>query len=149
MKRRSPQGERILMVVLLLICLISSLLVTTVFAAETGEVTLTVKQVFTSTGSATPPSEAFTYKLTPELTSNPMPTGSSESGYTFIITGTDDIDIGPIIFTQMGLYTYEISLITNPQSGYTYDLEVYTLKIYVDYDMPIAVVVTGKDGSKA
>jgi len=127
-----------------------SLFVTTVFAAGFGQATLTVRQVFTHNGSsAAPPNGTFTYRLTPAQPSNPMPAGSNANGYTFTITGADDIDVGPITFTDIGKYAYEIRNITSPQSGYTYDQKVYALEIWVDNSLNVAVVVYNENGSKA
>jgi len=82
------------------------------------------------------------------MASNPMPAGSGADGYNFTITGTDDTDIGPITFTQMGVYTYEITNTTDPGPGYTCDPEAYTLKIYADEDLKIAVVAYDMDENK-
>jgi pilin isopeptide linkage protein len=138
--------RKIAMAVLLLACLIG-LFAPAAHAAEQGEITLTVKQVFTNTGA--PPSAAFHYKLTQKLASNPMPAGSGADGCTFTITGTGEASIGPIIFPQAGRYAYGISHVTAAQPGYTYDQEVYTLEIFVKEDLASAVVAYTKDGNKA
>jgi len=48
----------------------------------------------------------------------------------------------------MRTYTYEIRHITDPQSNYTYDQAVYTLEIWVDNSLNVAVIVYNKDGVK-
>ena len=146
MNRKIIRDGKVLTVVLLLFCLMSGLFITTVLAAGTCQTTLTMRQIFT--GSSKVPSETFTYELTPALVSNPMPAGSSAKCYTFTITGTSDMDIGPIIFTQMGTYKYEINHITSPQSDYTYDQKVYTIEIWVDNSLNAAVLAYNKDGVK-
>ena len=146
--RGGKRAVKILAAVLLLIFVMNSLSAVTVFAAETGIATLTVKQTFTKTGAIIPPSETFTYKLTPQQASSPMPAGSSTNGYIFTATGTNNINIGPIIFTSMGLYIYELRHITNPQPGYDYDQEIYTLMIYVDENLTVTVVVYDREGNK-
>ena len=149
MKRNSTRGVKILAAVLLLIFVMNVLLFpATVFAAETWTATLTVKQVFTKTGQITPPSETFTYKLTPGQADNPMPANSGANGYIFTVTGTNSINIGQITFTNMGVYTYTINHITSPQPGYIYDQEVYTLMIYVDENRAVNTVVYNKNGEK-
>jgi len=145
--------KKITMTLLLLACLMG-LLVPMASAAGPGQVTLTVKQVFSGTG-ASAPGKTCSYRLTPKKASNPMPNatgggvGSGADGYSFYITGTDDISVGPITFTQPGQYTYELHHTTPPASGFTYDQEVYTLEMYVKNDLTVAVLVYKKDGSKA
>ena len=118
-------------------------------AAGFGEVTLTVKQVYTNTASSAPPSKTLSYKLIPKPAGGPMPEGSGTDGYTFAITGTNDMDIGPVTFTHAGVYAYEISNTTTPASGYTYDREIYTVEVYVKSDMTVNIVVYKRDGGKA
>jgi len=137
--------KKIVMAVLLLACLMG-LSVPAAHAAEPGQVTLTVKQVFSGTAA---PGKACSYRLTPKLAPNPMPAGSGPDGYGFAINGTASTGIGPIAFTQAGQYTYEISHITPPASGYTYDQELYRLEIYVKSNLAVTVIAYKKDGSKA
>ena len=129
--------------------LLMSLLIPAGLADGAGDVTLTVSQCCTNTGTSAPPSETCVYKLTPQQPDNPMPAGADASGYYFTITGTDDADIGPIHFTHAGEYSYEISHTTAPASGYTYDREVYTLEILVERDLTTSVLAYKVDGSKA
>jgi pilin isopeptide linkage protein len=136
------------MMALLLACL-AGLSAPAAHAAGQGEITLTVKQVFTNAGASAPPSEVFHYRLAPKLASNPMPAGSAADGYAFAATGTGDASIGPIVFAQAGRYAYEISHVTAARPGYTYDQEVYALEIFVKSDLTTAAVVYKKDGSKA
>ena len=70
MKKKILQGGRILSVGVLLACLMG-LLVPAAHAAQPEKIMLTVRQVLTATGA--PPETTFSYKLTPELASNPMP----------------------------------------------------------------------------
>ena len=144
--------KKTVMAVLLLACLMC-LLIPAAHAVGPVQATLTVKQVFTGAGVSAP-DKAFSYRLTPKLASNPMPSatvggaGSGTDGYTFTITGTDDMDI-PIAFTRAGQYTYELRHITPPVADYTYDQEVYTVEIYVQSDLVVVVIVYKKDGGKA
>ncbi|MCL2775512.1 MAG: hypothetical protein FWD71_19540 [Oscillospiraceae bacterium] len=131
---------------LLLICLTNLYIAAS--SAETGEVALTVRQIFTNTGLYAPPDKNFNYKLTPSLSSNPMPAGSNAEGYAFTIAGTGKTQIA-IAFTQSDIYSYELRNITNPQPGYNYDREIYTLEVIVKNDMTCAVVVYKGDGTKA
>jgi len=144
--KKTTRGGKLLAVSLLLLCMMSSLFVTRVFAAGTGKVTLTVRQIFTCAESANPPGKTFAYILTPKAASNPMPSGGA-NGYDFTITGTGGVSI-PLTFTQAGRYVYEISQTTSPQANYAYDRKVYTLEIWVDNSLNAAVVVYNKDGVK-
>ncbi|MCL2513151.1 MAG: hypothetical protein FWF08_04535 [Oscillospiraceae bacterium] len=131
-------------------CLAGSLFAAAAFESGQGKAVLTVRQIFNCAGSsAAPQNGVFAYRLTPEQTSVPMPAGSGANGYDFTITGTDDIDVGPIIFTQMGKYTYEISHIPDGQPDYIHNQETYTLDIWVDNKLNVAVVVYNKEGNKA
>ena len=134
-----------------ILCLIymTLLFIPAAYAADSAEVNLKISQVFTNTGTTAPPDNTFNYILTPKAADNPMPAGATENGYRFKVSGTRDINIGPIVFTQMGVYIYELRHVTASQPKYTYDREVYTLEIYVDNNMTAVVVVYKENGSKA
>ncbi|MCL1859629.1 MAG: sortase B protein-sorting domain-containing protein [Oscillospiraceae bacterium] len=118
-------------------------------AADSAELNLKISQIFTTTETSAPPDNNFNYILTPKAAANPMPACGNENGYNFSIEGTQDINIGPIIFTQTGIYIYELKHITAPQPKYVYDQEVYTLEIYIDNNMTAIVVVYKENGNKA
>jgi len=153
MKKRILKGGRSVFAVLFLLYLTGSLFAGTVFAAgpeqppSRGLAVLTVRQVF-HTETAAPPDDVFTYRLTPKQASNPMPTGSDKNGYTFTVTGTDEVNVGPIFFTEMGEYTYELSHITSIKDYYTYDRRAYILEVWVDNDQNVAMIVYNKNGAK-
>ena len=117
-------------------------------AAGFTEITLVVKQVFTIAGADAPPEGTFGYRLTPALPSDPMPSGGMAESYDFDITGTADKHVS-IRFAAAGVYTYELSHTTAPAPGYTYDHEVYTLKIAVYGDLTYTVLIYKRDGKKA
>jgi len=182
-KNKINRNVKILSVALLLICLVNIAFIKSAFAHEHGEVTLTVRQVFKNNGATAPLSETFSYRLTPESATYPMPasetgggagssdradgsegddgvelgnsggeidnTGGSANDYTFTITGTNDVLIGPISFTRAGEYSYKLSHITGTRPGYTYDNEVYTLDIIVMGNLSYNVIAYKRDGSKA
>lgn len=137
---------KIPVVVLLLACL-ASLLVPISLAAAPGEVTLTVKQVFINAGTAEPPNKTFSYRLTPEQPTNPLPSGSIAGIYDFDITGTADKPV-TITFTNAGVYTYELSHTTAPADGYTYNQKIYTLIITVNSDLTYTIVIRNEAGNK-
>jgi len=118
-------------------------------AAMESAVTLTVKQVFTRTGTAAPPGETFRYILTPEREGNPMPGNGGAAGYAFSVTGNAKADLDPIRFTDAGEYGYEIRNIPAQMSGYAYDPEVYSLVVYIRDGLPPLVIIYTKGGGKA
>jgi len=139
MSKNTKTNSRLLAACVALICLVS-LLAPSALAGQ-GAVTLTVKQVF----AAGMQGGAFSYSLAPAAASNPMPAGSGQDGYILAITGTNDIDIGPVTFTQAGIYIYELK----PISACACALETYLLEIYVENDLKTSVVARKPDGSKA
>ena len=153
MNKRIIKGGMSIFAVLFLLCLTGSLFSGTVFAAGSeqpssrGQAVLTVRQVF-HTGTTAPLDDVFTYRLTPMKASNPMPAGSDKNGYTFTVAGTDEVSIGPIFFTEMGEYTYEISNVTNVKDYYTYDRTAYILEVWVDNEQNVAMIVYNKNGVK-
>jgi len=122
---------RLLAAGLVLACVTGFLQTPAAYAAATNQVTLPVSQVFTADGLSAPPSETFTYRLTPETASVPMPAGSGAAGYTFIITGTADAQIGPIYYDDAGIYTYTLVCVSTAAANYTIDRQVYTITVYI------------------
>jgi len=135
MRKKTP--GRIPAAGMVLACLLY-LVSTGASAAARGEIALTVKQALADAGT-------FTYRLRPAAASNPMPAGSGADGYSFSITGAGERTVGPITFTQAGIYIYELS----PINSCACALEAYALKVYVENDLSISVVVTKPDGTKA
>lgn len=134
---------------ILLACLFVVLMAQTVYAAPANHlVTLTVKQVLTQAESANQV-DAFCYRLTAKHTGNPMPAGSTDGIYTFTITGTDTVKIGPISFSNSGTYLYELAQhIESPKPGYRYDKQVYTISVYVSTDLEPTVNIKNISGEK-
>ena len=121
-------------------------------ADASHEITLTVNQTFTKTGLAVPPNTVFEYQLLPRIRSvTPMPADGEPGVYTFTIDGTGQALIGPIDFPDPGVYSYYLTHITSPHSGYTYSQEIYTIEVYVDSDpdVPLGVVAYKLDHTKA
>jgi len=139
--------KSILAALLILACLVSVLFGEVAYAAERGEVTLTVRQTFVDNGPSAPPSEVFTYSLIPQTAEAPMPAGSDSSGYSFTIARTRDLQIGPITFTTAGIFIYELRSVTAAQSGYTIDRRVYTVEVHVTENLEVLLVYIS-DGSK-
>ena len=147
--RVTKKTGKIFLATLLLACLINTAIYQPAQAAEAVELILPVQQTIVNAASSTTLNETFIYRLAPELATNPMPKGSLEEGYTFSITGTDESKIGPFIFEQPGMYSYQISHITEKRPDYIFDQEVYTIEVYVDRNLSVTVIAYIKNGYKA
>lgn len=134
---------------LFFVCLISNLFASAVLAAKTEQVSLTVRQVISSSALDAAPDQTFTYTLTPQAAASPLPAGSDSSGYSFSITGSDQVQIGPISFGGEGIYPYELSCRIGTAAGYTYDRQVYTIEVYVHSNSDLIMTVKKSDGVKA
>ena len=136
-----------------LVCLIALLAIVffaaipaAAFAAE-NPLEITVFQVFTTASDSA--DDTFLYRLKPSAASSPMPQGSTPDGYTFSIAGTDSLQIGPINFTQSGVFEYELfQVIATEQTGYTYDRHVFTIYAYVNAQLGVDLVIFNMDNTK-
>ena len=142
-----PRG-RYLAVCLALIFLLSALLVPEIYAASTNPVTFTVEQIITNNSLLTPPRTTFAYRLVPKTSDAPMPHGSGPGGYTFTITGTGERPVGPINLSTPGIFTYELSCVTEREPGFTVDQRIYTIEVYVTNDLQVAMTVYTGEGVK-
>jgi len=134
--------------VLALVFLLNALLITPARAADAGTVTLTVNQIFTNNNSSASPNAIFTYQLTPDTVSAPMPAGGGAEGYTFTVTGTGQVQVGPVNFTKPGAYSYQIKCETRPGQGYMIDTQVYSIEIHITNDLEPMVIVYLSNGYK-
>lgn len=139
---------------LLLFCLLVIGFPLNVYAeADSAAVMLYVDQVFIKNSSASDVNHVFSYDLISLDTGNPMPQGSLNSIYSFTAAGTGVKDIGPITFSDTGIYRYEIKGNQSvPARGYSYDTQVYSVTVYVTQtgvNLSAEIVVKKSDGSKA
>jgi len=124
-------------------------------AAGAGNVTLTVKQSILATNESlsqeAPALRDITcnYRLVPRKATTPMPAGTVASAYSFAIKGSAGKNIGPITFTDPGLYTYEIRHTTRPLPSYQFDQRTHIVDVMVTADMNATLVVSQECGSKA
>jgi pilin isopeptide linkage protein len=98
-------------------------------AGQSAAVSIPVKQVFDVTGG-TAPVDTFMYTLTADDASEPMPDGASGSSWTFSMTGNTSSDI-VMSYSHAGIFSYKIQEIKGNRTGYSYDGNVYTIKIYI------------------
>ncbi|MCL2046179.1 MAG: LPXTG cell wall anchor domain-containing protein [Oscillospiraceae bacterium] len=92
----------------------------------------------------------FTYRFYPLDSDAPMPSGSTASAYTFVISGNKSVIIGPLNFEREGIFHYILfQLIENEVSGLTYDRQVYTIEIHVDASYNAYMIVKYSTGEKA
>jgi len=143
------RASRFLAVFLVLVCMATAFISpAAAYAAGTGDVTLTASQTFTNNGASAAPGNTFSYTLTAENASDPMPSGSASGSYTFNIAGTDTVNLG-LKFTAMGTYRYEMKCVTAAAAGYTIDPQVYTIEVWVTNSLDTTVIVYLSDGNKA
>ncbi|MCL2433590.1 MAG: Cna B-type domain-containing protein [Clostridia bacterium] len=134
---------------LALLCLMASLFIPALYAEDDAQVTLTLKQVFDVEASVPPAEDILTceYRLVPKST--PMSAGKDADGFSFTVTGTADINIGPLTFSENGNYLYEITNVTNPAQGCTYSMQEYFIEVYVQSNRVVGVVIQNGDDEKA
>lgn len=148
--RRRDAGLLSLALVLVLIVLASALMTPRAAqAAEPTQVPLTVAQVLSSDGSAAAPKAMFTYRMTAQDPTTPLPQGSNGNSYDFTVTGNATITLDPINFTEPGIYSYELRCLPTAEAGFATDTQVYTIKMYVTSDLQMLSIVYLSNGEKA
>lgn len=75
----------------------------------------------------------FTFRLTAEKITNPMPDGSEKGVRTINVNGAGIHEFGVWHYTEAGTYRYFISEVNTGAAGYSYDTSVYTLTDKVSY----------------
>ena len=145
-RHKKGTSGKFMFAVILLLTLLPAILLPTAFAA--GQLMFPVRQELISKCGCIPPDETFSYQLTPESNDNPMPDGNSGGIYIFDITGIDEVEIGPIIFTHAGTYFYEIHLIEEIHPNCECDTSSYTLEILVDNTLNVITIAYNKNGTK-
>jgi pilin isopeptide linkage protein len=69
----------------------------------------------------------FTFRLTADKPTNPMPAGSKDGVKDLQITGSGKGEFGTWSYTAEGTYYYTVSEVNTGEKGYTYDTTVYTI----------------------
>jgi|GEM_PF-7124935 len=117
-------------------------------AAEPSYFNLVVNQTFTNQEKDPAPHEEFSYSLTSKGKVSPLPHGAHSNKFSFAVSGTAEVEIAAIPFTEPGIYTYDLICEDAGQSGYTYDSQVYTIEIYVHSGNEIDIVIFNSAGEK-
>jgi len=87
---------------------------------------MTDPSVVKTVAGSPPASSTFTFRLTAENLSNPMPAGSVNGVKNIYITGSNRANFGTWSYTEEGTYYYTITEI-NTGGNYRYDNTVYTI----------------------
>ncbi len=98
-----------------------------------------------------PTDDEFTFVMTAEKDTNPMPEGSAEGVKTMSVVGAGPVEFGVIKFTEPGVYNYTITEQKGTNSKYTYDTTTYTVTYRVnlaDNKLTVDRTITA-DGSSA
>ncbi|MCL2079960.1 MAG: hypothetical protein FWH17_09000 [Oscillospiraceae bacterium] len=113
--------------------------------AADGEVNLTVKQIYNISDNEHDDTAEYIFKAL--KAGNPMPfAANGKDEFSFTIKGSQSINIGPIIFTNPGIYRYEISLKTEIDTAVW---RVYLIEVHVDSELNAYVIVYYENGAKA
>ncbi|MCL2654493.1 MAG: hypothetical protein FWD65_02170 [Coriobacteriia bacterium] len=128
----------------LCLCLLLS---SVAYGAGPAQVTLPVKQTFTSHGSSNPASDVFSYRLVAQGAA-PLPDGSATGSWSFTLQGTREVQVGPLTFNSTGIYSYELSCTDDSDVNITGDTEVYRLTVYVKSDLTTLIIIRNNAGEK-
>lgn len=136
------------------LCILLACIFTVVFsnaayaAAPPALVSLEVQQKFTRPASSLA-GGVFRYMLAAKETTSPMPTGSTNGSYPFVISDTGSVSLGPISFSHSGQYDYEIKqVVDSPMAGYYYDPQVYTVSVYITEAFETSIIVKDSSNTK-
>ena len=113
-------------------CLCSVLVSVPAFAAGSSAVAQIPAEQRFEAESSQETEDTFHYILKALEDSAPMPGGSEDGIYPFSMTGTQEILLNGITYTEPGIYQYEVFQLTDEkQDGYQYDNSYYSVDIVV------------------
>jgi len=98
--------------------------------ASSASLTIPVEQVFGVTPGVQQDG-TFVYEMHPLDPSYPLPAGAVGNVYTFTMNNSEVRNIGPIVFTHAGIFSYEIRNFAQPTAGFTLDSTIYTVVVAV------------------
>lgn len=93
----------------------------------------------------------FTFRLTAEDITEPMPSGSRGGVKEVTIRGAGTYEFGLWKYTEAGIYRYRITEVNTGEKGYIYDSTEYTLTDTVSYregKLVLDSVITDDEGSE-
>lgn len=119
----------------MLILLLSLIVTGSALCAPAEEITavaeIAVKQTFSVNSERWKPEARFAYVLTAADPASPMPEGAANGEYRFTLDGNEERRLS-VVYPLAGVYVYQLRPDTpEPQTGYTYDDEVFTLTVVV------------------
>lgn len=118
------------LILLLCICL---LIAAPAYAGTEQEVSVTVPIQQVIVDSANPGRIVGEYVLTGMEASNPMPVNSVDSQYVFSLRGDVSKQLDPMVFTETGVYLYQIKQTSVNRDDIFYpDKTIYTIGVYVN-----------------
>ena len=90
------------------------------------------KKVVDESGKQVDDDTTFTFQMTAQDSSYPMPSGSSNGTKRATVVGSGAVEFGIMKFTEPGTYSYKLSEIGNSaDSTHTYSTDVYTIEFTV------------------
>jgi len=98
--------------------------------ASTASTTIPVQQIF-AVAPGINQDGAFNYVLSRVDSASPLPAGAQGNDFAFTLTNNEQRDIGPISFTNAGLFEYEIRSVSSADLGITLDDTIFTVIIAV------------------
>lgn len=96
-----------------------------------GAVSVSIPVTIALSGSIPTQKETYSVYLAAEDTSNPMPAGSRNGGYTLTVTGAGSKKIPAISYDRVGVYRYTLSQTAGSSKKCAYDGRGYTLTVQV------------------
>jgi len=140
-----PALPRLIAATCALFCLGAGVMQSSVSYAYSGPVTFDVQQVV---NNDVPEHDTFTFRLTADDPTTPLPAGSNSTGYTFNIAGNTTATVGPIAYSKPGVYNYHLHCVNPKPADSTADTTVYAINVYVDANLDAVTVVTSTSGDK-
>ncbi len=151
----SKQRKKILLFFLLIVCLMMEVFASGVaYATEQAplDVKVAIENAFSKSGTDADIDETFEYTLTPDNTGDPLPSGANADKYEFSIIGSTTAEL-TMTYNRVGEYIYQVKqIVAEEKTGYTYDEEVYTIKVYIinngDTEFSSEVIIQNSNNEK-
>ncbi len=125
-----------------------------VVSASVGdvEISLNVEQIFEiQKGSSQSVDQKGSYELQEVNTGNPMPDGSEDSVFSFIMKGKKDSFTISLKYENPGIYKYQLRQITEEKENYDFDDTCYSITVYIteaEKGIIPQIIVQNENGEK-